>query len=76
MKEAYFQQGDVVKLTDYGAQVFNNQWYNEGSPPAGSTAVVKEVIQISQYTNHEYVIEFFCYPGRVWGCYYGEIVAV
>lgn len=76
MKEAGFQQGDVVKLTDYGAQVFKTEWYNASTPPAGSTAVVKEVIQISEYTNHEYVIEFFCHPGRVWGCYYGEIVAV
>lgn len=76
MKQTTYAVGELVKLSDYGHDIFKSEWAGENVPAVGDTAIVKEVVSIGVHTSPEYVVEFFCYPGRVWGCYYGEIVAV
>lgn len=73
-----FEVGDVVYLTDYGAKVLKTEfeWGIGEHPVEGDTAVVKSVVGYEKWTNQEYVIEFFSWPGKEWGTYYGEIRSI
>ena len=73
-----FEVGDVVYLTDYGADVLMDafEWDPNNSPSTGDTAVVKDVLGYGKWNNHEYVVEFFGWPGKEWGTYYGEIRSI
>ena len=73
-----FEIGDVVYLTDYGADILEGEfgWDPSNCPGTGATAVVKDVLGYGKWKNHEYVIEFFGWPGKEWGAYYGEIRSI
>ena len=63
--------GDVVRLTEHGAEIAKHEF--EQNWPKGSTAVIKSTIEDGPGTNHEYIIEFFAWPGDEWGFFEGEI---
>lgn len=73
-----FEVGDVVYLTGYGVDVFRTEfeWGVGEHPVEGDTAVVKAVVGYGKWKNHEYVVEFFGWPGKEWGAYYGEIRSI
>lgn len=73
-----YEVGDVVYLTDYGARVLAEEfgWRTGERLAEGATAVVKSVSGQEKWTNIEYIVEFFAWPGREWGAYYGEIRSI